>query len=388
MKKKLLFMCSNLNIGGFQKSLISLLNCFDYDKYDIDLLLLNPKGVFTKYIDNRVNILPPIIDPEYYDNGAKAVWIMIKKKKLFKALIRFISCLLWVIDKSLGAAFMIKGIPELKEQYDVAIDYNGQHLLYYLVDKVNAEKRISYFHSDYKKWNYYQRNDKKYYNRVDAIVTVSDECVASMKEIFPECANKIWKIENIISANTVVVDKNCKRFDDKFFGVRIITVGRVCMDKGIDFAVEACRILSQKGYLFKWYWVGPLQDGLEYLDNIKKYSLEDFFILLGPTDNPYGYMQDADILAQPSRYEGKSVTVEEAKVMHIPVVATCYSTVRNQIEDGKTGFIVDMNAQSLAEGLEKLIVSPSLRQQISKTQSEMCLGNEDEVQNLYRLIEM
>ena len=78
MKKKILFICSNMKVGGFQKSLISLLRCFDYEKYDVDLLLLDPSGIFMDLIPKEVNILPVCIEPEYFKSGKRAVISMIK----------------------------------------------------------------------------------------------------------------------------------------------------------------------------------------------------------------------------------------------------------------------------------------------------------------------
>ena len=204
-KKKILFLCSNMHIGGFQKSLISLLSYFDYEKYDIDLLLLEPNGIFMDLIPEKVHILCSPIDPLYFYSCKTAIFAMLKQKNFYAALIRFISGVFWIKNKSIGASIMMKVVPKLEKNYDVAIDYNGQHLLYYLVDKVTAKKKISYFHSDYRKWSYYEKMDRKYYNFVDAIVTVSDECVESIKNIFPEYKYKIYCIENIISEKTVNV---------------------------------------------------------------------------------------------------------------------------------------------------------------------------------------
>ena len=39
MKKKILFVMPSLNSGGAEKSLISVLSLFDYERYDVDLLL-------------------------------------------------------------------------------------------------------------------------------------------------------------------------------------------------------------------------------------------------------------------------------------------------------------------------------------------------------------
>ena len=387
-KKKILFLCSNMEVGGFQKSLVSLLQCFDYDKYDVDLLLFNPKGIFMDLIPEQVNLLPPVVDPEYMMPGSRAVWAMLKKGKLGKAAIRAISCLAWAFSKGIGAVIMTKGIPALKKHYDTTIDYNGQQLLYYMVDKSHCENRISYFHNDYIKWPFYVVSDRWYYRKVNAIVTVSDECVQSMKKVFPEYADKIYCIENINSEKTVnLFPLNSNNFQDNFTGIRLVSVGRICSDKGFDFAVEALRKLIDYGYHVHWYFVGPVTDK-RFCDNIlDKYQIWEHLTLLGSTNNPYDYMRNADIIVHPSRFEGKAVAVEEAKILGRPIVATNYSTVANQIDNERTGLIVEMNGESVFQGIRRLIDDPVLYQKIINIQEKECLGNEKEVEKLYRLIE-
>lgn len=388
MKKQILFLCSDMGVGGFQKSLISLFQCLDYDKYDVDLLLLNPTGIFMDLIPKDVKILSCGIDPDYFSNGIKAIRSMLKKGQLRLALMRAVSCMFWMFDKGVGASVMVKSVPKLDKHYDVAIDYNGQHLLYYMVEKVRANKKISYFHSDYKKWRYYEKMDRKYYKKVDAIVSVSDECVQSMKEIFPEYEDKICCIENINSYKTVnLFPLNSNTFNDSFKGIRIVTVGRVCYNKGYDLAVEALKKLKDAGYKVRWYMVGPIEDDDYCAKLMTKYAIGEDMVLLGATNNPYDYMRNADIIVHPSRFEGKAVAVEEAKILNKPIVATAYSTVMNQIINERTGLIVEITGEAVFRGIERLISDIELRNYIIRTQQMKCKGNEDEVLKLYKLIE-
>lgn len=387
MKKKILFLCSNMNIGGFQRSILSLLQCFDYEKYEVELLLSEPDGILSRYIPKQVRILEPIISPVYYTAFPGCITSLVRQGHFVQAFFRIMGAAISVINKGNGFVFSNKIIPKLSTYYDAIVDYNGQQLLYYMVDSINAGKKISFFHSDYQKWPYYKKTDERYYSKVDAIVTVSDECVASMKKIFPQYSDKIYKIENIVSPKTVQTSEDTKYFLDEYDGVRILTVGRVCFDKGLDLAIGACKILKDAGYKFKWYWIGPYDKRDEWVVKISQENLADMLVLIGPTDNPYGYMRQADLLVHPSRFEGKSVTVEEAKVLHIPVVVTNYSTVHNQIENEKNGLIVEMDVEAIAEAISDLIVHPEKRLALRNQMALYCKGNEEEVVKLYTLIE-
>ena len=67
---------------------------------------------------------------------------------------------------------------------------------------------------------------------------------------------------------------------------------------------ETVTICKENNINFKWYVLGkgPLKEEIEA--DIKKNNLENDFILLGVTPNPYAYIRDCDIYVQPSRHEG------------------------------------------------------------------------------------
>ena len=57
MKKNILFIIPSLEVGGGEKSLVSLLNQMDYSKYNVDLFLIKKEGLFLKMIPPEVNVL-------------------------------------------------------------------------------------------------------------------------------------------------------------------------------------------------------------------------------------------------------------------------------------------------------------------------------------------
>lgn len=387
MKKKVLIICSNLGIGGFQKSLVSLLKYFDYDKYDVDLLLFIPEGIFMDLIPNNVNIISGIMPKEYFESLNVSFRKLIKDRHYILALLRLMSSSIGLIDKGYGAVFMSKFIPKLNQEYDISIDYNGQYILYYMINKITAKRKITFFHSDYKMWPYYKHVDRKYYSKVDYIVTVSDQCVKSLKTFFPLEINKIKKIENIISKDTVNIRGNENSpFNEDFDGIRLLTVGRVCKEKGIDMAIEACGYLKSQGIKIKWYAVGPIFNEQFFRELVYKYDVVNEFVFSGSTNDPYSYMRDVDIIVHPSRFEGKAVVIEEAKILKKPIVATAFSTVGNQIVNRKNGLIVEMDSMSIANGILEMINNNYLRERIIKELSEKYNGNESEINKLYDLM--
>lgn len=387
MKKKILFICSNMNIGGFQISLINLLKNLDYNSYNVDLFLLDKKGLFMQEIPKEVNLVElNNFEKDFFDGTVDSIKSLYHKRKYLLSLARFFVGIIQMIDKGYGAIAMSKFIPTIADEYDCCIDYNGQYLNYYMIDKVKAKKKITYFHSDYAKWDYYKHADKIYYNKADAIVTVSDICVESMKKYFPEYADKIYCIENIISKNTVLPKAYVKHILLDKKKIILMTVGRVCFDKGYDLAFEAAKLLKNEFDNFVWYWVGPGSEDKEIQNKLKEYKLENEFKFLGPSADPYYYLEQADIAVYPSRFEGKSVVIEETKVINKPIVVTNFSTVNNQVQNRKSGLIVDMDGNAIYSAIKELIENKELYNSIIDFQKNNFIGNEEEINKLYKLI--
>ena len=377
-----------MEIGGFQKSLLALLDYFDYKRFDVDLFLIHDNGIFVPYINQKANIfsIPEISD--YFYSYITSVKKLFKKKKYKLIFLRTINLLISTFDKGIGGIFMSKMIPEIDNEYDVCVDYNGQYINYYMIDKINAKKKITFFHNNYSNWNKYKTADKKYYKYSDWIVTVSDDCVSSLKMHFPEYSDKIIKIENIVTIHMIekfsCIEEN-NRVEIPKRDIILCTVGRVCHDKGIDIALNVANNLKKiLGNKFVWIWVGPGEKN--YIKYIFEMNLDDVFLFTGKSINPYYYMKNADIIVQPSRFEGKAVSIEEAMIMNKPVIATNYPTVHNQIINEKNGIIVDFNAKEISEKILYLTKNKNITNEMSVYQSQYSKGNEYEIDKFLKLI--
>lgn len=357
MKKKILIVMMNLYNGGAEKSLINLLNVINYNLYDIDLLLFQKKGMFLNQISSKVNVLETPEDLYYlYNHNFKTKGISISKEyllvaqvagKLFMALDRHDSKrkkrqLRWKYAYKRMLAYFPK-------TYDIALGYIEGEPSYYVIDKVKAQKKYIWVHNDYVKTGLDKKYDQAYFNCADKIVTISQKCVEILQEEFPEFKQKIVCLPNISSQeflkrraeNAIKLEFTPSKF-------KILSIGRLTQQKGFDFAINAAEILKQNRIDFQWIIIGDgkLKNSLKKL--VKEKKLENDVLLVGSKENPYAYMKVADILVQSSRYEGKSVVLDEAKMLGLPVIATNYPTVRDQVDE-RWGYVVEMNAESIAK---------------------------------------
>ena len=196
----------------------------------------------------------------------------------------------------------------------------------------------------------------EYFGKVDCVVGISNKCVEILKETFPEMSDKIKLLPNLISTKSI--ERQAKQFYPNEYSeaadVIILSIGRLTELKGFDMAIESAYLLKNKGIKFSWFILGQgeLKKDLEEL--IKKYDVQDCVKLLGSRNNPYPYIKYATIVVQTSRYEGKSMVLDEAKILSKPIVVTNYDTVKDQIND-EEGIIVDMKPQAISKGIIELI---------------------------------
>ena len=394
MKKDILFIIPSLSAGGGEKSLINLLEQIDYTQYNVDLFTLNKDGLFLDFVPNEVNIIENPKDLEVFKLSIlKSITKFLVNRNLRLAFNRgmfFIKNKLKIsVSKREQYSWKyIKGaIGVLDKKYDVAIGYLEKTSNYICIDCVQADKKIGWIHKDYNKLVADKKFDKRYLSQLDYIVTVSEECAQVLKKEFNDLSKRIRIIKNIVSPSTIK-KMSLENIDIKTINNEkiIVSVGRLSCEKGFDIAVKSCKILKDRGLKVKWILIG---DGVEKA-NIEKLinenKLMSDFILVGVKSNPYKYLSKADIYVQPSRFEGKSIAMDEAKILGKPIVATNFSTVRDQINDKVDGIITEMNERSLADGIELLINDSKLYSNIVNNMREMSLGTESEVNKLYELI--
>lgn len=377
-RKKILIIGMSLNIGGAEKSLINLLKMIDYKLYDIDLLLFQKRGDFLKQIPEEVNIIEdynikilfqPVSETIKMGaqclNGIKLIYI-----RYFSTMIETLK---WKqfdqIRLHRWVDFYSKFIENSKKEYDVAIAYAGGETAYYMIDKVSAKRKVYFFHSDYSRIDIDAELEKKYVNQADQVITVSETCKQSLIELFPEKESDITVLNNLSSSKEIwklAQEYIPREFSSDKNVMKLVSVGRLISIKGFDMAIDAATIMKEHGIKFQWIVVGEGEERKSLEKQIIDNGLQELFQFVGLKENPYPYLLNADIVVQTSRFEGKSVVLDEAKVLKKPIVVTNYNSVQNQITDGVSGLIVEMTGSGIAMGIESCISKPELLESLKK----------------------
>lgn len=387
--KNILISSFDLEVGGVERSLISMIGKFDYDRYNVDLMLYSHTGDFMKLLSGRYNLLP---ESHYYKTYRMSIASIFKNKQFTVGIARLKSRIKSKGNGTLQMQYIWKDtlqyMPRIEKKYDVAISYLWPH--YFVGENVDADTKIAWIHTDYSKIEIDIDIDLEMWNKFDYIVSVSEECKNTFLLKYPSLKNKVIVIENITSPEFIKrqSEEEIEDFSNEEGNFSILSVGRFCEAKGFDNAIKSLKILHDRGYTnIKWYIVGYGGDEELLKSLIAENKLEDSFILLGKKTNPYPYMKACDLYVQPSRYEGKAVTVTEAQILGKPVMITNYKTAKSQLEDGIDGYITELSIEGIADGIEKLYNDTDLRKRLEENCRNKDYTNKSELEKLYKIID-
>lgn len=400
MKKRIFIAIHYLEIGGAETSLIGLLNAMDRSRYDVDLFVYSHHGELMKLIPDGINLLPEIKRYSMLERPmsealrAGCVGIVCGRMlaKLRHCSYRFSHRDIQGDDTSIlqyVSNCTTPLLPKISDrEYDLAISFVTPHTI--VRDKVKARKKIAWIHTDYSTVHVNAGLELPVWSAYDYIASISPDVTRSFVECFPSLAPKIVEIENILSP--AYVRQRADAFDavkefETFEGAILLSVGRFCHAKNYDNVPAICKDIVAAGIDLRWYIIGYGGDEPLIRSKIAEAGMEEHVIILGKRENPYPYIKACDIYVQPSRYEGKSVTVREAQILCKPVAITAYPTAPSQIKDGVDGVIVPMDNRGCAAGIKNLIEDSALRNRIVEYLQAHDYGNGREVEKLYRLID-
>ena len=400
-KKKILIAIHYLEIGGAESALIGLLHAMDYSRYEVDLFLANHQGELMAYLPPQVHLLP---EKKEYASLALPIKETMRNGCYMIAVSRLwakLRCKLYMLrnhikDNTSIYSFIAnaakKYLPVISEnEYDAAICYLFHKEIF--SEKVCAKKKIVWIHTDWSSVDANVSLDLPAWGAFDTIVSISKDVTRTFLLRFPSLAPKVFEIENILPvtliksrANEISEEEVRREIPLTKNGYNILSIGRFSEAKNYDNVPNICRMICEKGVKIKWYIIGYGSDEELIRRKIVEERMEEVVIILGKKTNPYPYLMACDIYAQPSRYEGKSVTVREAQCLGKPVVVSAYPTATSQIQAGVDGVIVPMDNEGFAKGMCDFIRNRDLREKISSYLVGNDFSSKEEMDKLYKLI--
>ena len=396
MRPRILIAMHYMELGGAESALLGLLLAHDSEKADIDLFLYDHVGELMQYIPSSVNLLPKI---EAYSMLERPISELLRKGywgvALSRALARYFArqekknnkeklddiSVYYYISKLVNP-FLPKINPSV--EYDLAISFLQPHL--YVLKKVRACKKLAWLHTDYSKV-FVSRKEEAVWSQFNYIAAISEDVGHSFVNRFPSLNSKIIPVENILSSK--FIRERAMENDVSLPGnsIRLLTIGRYSYPKKLEDIPVLTALLQKIFPDLKWYIIGYGNPNEEkkILDSINFAGVKDNVVLLGKKTNPYPYIKACDIYVQPSRYEGKSITVREAQILCKPVIVTAYPTATSQIRDGVDGVIVPLEIEQCANAMISFLKDKEKQEKIIYYLSAHDFGNEIEINKIYQL---
>ena len=259
---------------------------------------------------------------------------------------------------------------------------------YYVSEHVKARKKAAFIHIDYENAGYTRELDQGCFAGIDRIFTVSDEVKKHFLAVYPEYENKTKVFHNMIDREKILrLGEESGGFSDDYEGVRLLTVGRLIRQKAYDVAIEAMKILKDEGRKVRWYVLGEGDQRKSLEKKIALLGLSEDFRLLGETDNPYPYYRQADLYVHATRYEGKSIAIQEAQILGCAVIASDCNGNREQITDGVDGILCELSPKAVAESIAMLCRDEEKRKRYGTMAQAKTVTGKQELQLIRELIE-
>ena len=377
MKKKVLFVINTMGRAGAETALVELLRRIDKNEYEVSLYVLTGQGEMLAQIPDGVKLInkKPDMSSVHDDEGRKhlrqvVIRSLAKDFNGFKLLpyftlngARMLKKKNILPDKLLWRAIS-DSASRTEKRYDYAIAYIEGAAAYYVADHVNADHKIAFIHIDYEKAGYTRELDKDCYLQFDKIFGVSQEVTDVFLKVYPELKDKTAIFHNML---------NCEG------------IGRLMKQKAFEVSIKACKILKDKGENVRWYVLGEGDQREKLTEYISKLGLEEDFLLLGSTDNPYPYLLQTDLYVHCSRYEGKSIAVQEAQILGKPIIVSDCSGNREQVKPGEDGLICEFNSAAIVRSIQELINDEEKRNYLASNALKVNAGGQEEVKKLFEI---
>lgn len=350
--KELLFINGHMNPGGAEKSLLDVLKHLDYSQYHVELLLLEELGDYVNEIPSKVEVR--LFDlHNTYGSVPNCIKRCIKTRDWKSLWVRFVFlCTKFLgIDKLKWAAKTIVG----SKEYDCVISFRPS-VTGIAAYAVNAKKRITWWHHGEINLNDSQQKEYEIECRkMDSVVVVSNGCAELLAAHFPTLKDKITVIPNMVDIDQVISKaKTYNPFEKMNSVCDIVTVSRLSPEKHIENVIAAAKALVTKGKQFRWFVVGDGEQRVELEQQIQENAVSNVVFLVGRKENPYPYIEKADIMVHTSYVESQCLVVLEAMALGTPCVVTESIGPKEFCVDGENCILVKQSQEALVKGIEHM----------------------------------
>lgn len=370
-KKKVLFASKDLSVGGMERALVTLLNNFDFSKYDVTLLLEKKSGALLCDLDCRVKII------EYKVSTLGVV-------PLRKAL-NFIRRLLFAA------------------RHGGKYDFSCCYATYSIPCRAAAfiacpNNRLLFVHSDYvSMYNGDAERAREFFKEIslesyEKVAFVSLEAEKSAAALFDgDVSERFFTVGNLVNTKEILSLSKAEIPEDEAAdgGGEYVFVFSGRLDdtsKKLRRLIDAVKIAEADGYDFRVWIVGDGKDADMYRDYAKRVGVGDVVRFFGEKANPYPYIRRADCLVLTSDYEGFPMVFAEAALLKKKIITTVCASDGYMTFDKTTVLMADKTSESVADSMERAMDARGMREQVYPFDFDKI--NLQKMNNLYKLMDV
>lgn len=399
--KKIIFVVNTMGRAGAETALLELLKALRHPDYELFLYVIMGQGEMIRHLPSHVKLLNDRFSEQsvlsqkgkrvmmktvcraFFKNGGyagKLRGVCRNASEMRRAGRLQTDKLLW--------RMLSDGAQRFDDTFDLAVAYLEGASAYYVADHVKARKKAAFIHIDYAGAGYTRAMDQGCWERFDRIFGVSDEVREHFLKVYPEYEEKTGVFHNIVDQEAIRRRAGeAGGFQDGYDGMRLLTVGRLTRQKAYDIAIDAMKILKDRGYRARWYVLGEGDQRRALEKKIHTLGLDEDFLLPGATDNPFPYYRQTDLYVHATRFEGKSIAIQEAQTLGCAVIASDCNGNREQIRNEQDGILCGLSPQAIADSIGSLLEDEEKRKRIGQAAAEKSTAQGQELQMLLELLE-
>lgn len=385
--RRILFIIPALNHGGTNRSLLNIISCLNEEEYSIDIYAMNHEGPYKQIFDSsrilsRDIRLSAIF--ESYKYIKSQAWGERLKKLVLKSIYRSLRTVFGKKAKQWVMIWTAKRISRMN--YDTIIAMQ-EGLATHFVSYIEGYK-VAWIHCDYDKhFATAMEDEERIYARFDQIICVSQYTRQVFVDHYPSLADKCHAVHNMLHSETIInMANDTSGFDVRFNPGQfcIVSIGRLSPVKQFDIIPSLAARLRADGCQFHWYIIGEGEEKAHIVEMIQKHQMSDIVVLLGEKDNPYPYIKAADMLVCTSASEACPLVINEARILHVPVVSTDFGSASEFVEEGYNGLIA--SRENIQDAITDMIRNQAAYQKIKSNISSFTYSNDRIIDDICRLL--
>lgn len=385
MQFRILFVVVYLDCGGISRSLQNFLNKYDSSRYEVDVYAMAHSGMYCGRMPNCI-MLPKhacmdAVMARYHDQ---------------KGISKFLSLILKLTDRITRGSVKRKIFQRVSNKiladkhYDAVIGFS-EGVPTSFVSAMNHPNKIGWIHCDYASYMNLNghRNERSIYKGLSSVVCVSEYTRQSFLKFFPAMEQKTHAIYNVLDDQMMVrLSQESQRLAYNKGSFNIVSVGRIDPVKRFSIIPELAQQVRSAGCDIHWYIVGPRANNDEHarlIANIMQYHMAEYVHLFGEQTNPYPYIANADLLVNTSISEACPYVINEAKILHTPVVCTNFGSAKEFVDYGINGYYEPV--EQIPNRIVSIINNHSVYESFKANLQHFVYDNDHILEQVSRLID-